>query len=102
MREVLFREDLQGILSPVTREMNSSSVWLFQQVFSCTPTLMLLLANFTVFSMGHLDAAALAAPNPPTQSMVDTVFVVEDRHQNHHDLSSIKKLSSINTVHAAS
>ncbi|KAJ8477891.1 hypothetical protein OPV22_021618 [Ensete ventricosum] len=80
MREVLFREDLQGILSRVTREMNSSSVWLFRQVFSCTPMLMLLLANFTVYSIGHLDAVALAAPNPPTQSMVDTVFVVGDHH----------------------
>ncbi|CAD5163014.1 unnamed protein product [Musa acuminata subsp. malaccensis] len=96
MREVIFREDLQGILSRVQREMNSSFVWLFQQVFSCTPTLMvsvmLLLANFTVFSMGHLEAAAMAAPNPPTQSMVETI-VAEDHRQTHHNFS-IKKFSS--------
>ncbi|URD83129.1 Multicopper oxidase [Musa troglodytarum] len=69
MREFISSEDLQGILARVQREMNSSFVWLFQQIFSCTPTLMvsvmLLLANFTVYSMGHLDAAAMVAPNPP-------------------------------------
>ncbi|URE37051.1 hypothetical protein MUK42_17043 [Musa troglodytarum] len=96
MREVIFREDLQGILSRVQREMNSSFVWLFQQVFSCTPTLMvsvmLLLANFTVYSMGHLEAATMAAPNPPTQSMVETI-VVEDHRQTHHNFF-IKNLSS--------
>ncbi|CAL9134256.1 unnamed protein product [Musa acuminata var. zebrina] len=100
MREFISSEDLQGILARVQREMNSSFVWLFQQIFSCTPTLMvsvmLLLANFTVYSMGHLDAAAMAAPNPPAQSLVETTVVVEDRrHLNHHDRSSIKTFSSI-------
>ncbi|KAJ8511466.1 hypothetical protein OPV22_001900 [Ensete ventricosum] len=100
MREFISSDDLQGILAQVQREMNSSFVWLFQQIFSCTPTLMvsvmLLLANFTVYSMGHLDAAAMAAPNPPAQSLVETIVVVEDhRHLNHHDRSSIKTFSSI-------
>ncbi|THU46296.1 hypothetical protein C4D60_Mb09t03430 [Musa balbisiana] len=98
MREVLCREDLQGILARVKREMNSSFVWLFQQIFSCTPTLMvsimLLLANFTVYSMGHLDASAMSAPDPPTQqSLVETV-VVEERRQSHHNQSSIVKTFS--------
>nr|DAD19163.1 TPA_asm: hypothetical protein HUJ06_020626 [Nelumbo nucifera] len=39
MREILFYEDLQGILDRV-QEMHASFVWLFQQVFSHTPTLM--------------------------------------------------------------
>ncbi|KMZ68500.1 hypothetical protein ZOSMA_239G00060 [Zostera marina] len=56
LREVL----LDGIgtnnhLSEVHKEMHASFCWLFQQIFSCTPTLMvsimLLLANFTVNSM---------------------------------------------------
>ncbi|KAB2599580.1 hypothetical protein D8674_009851 [Pyrus ussuriensis x Pyrus communis] len=33
MREILFFEDLQGILSRVHKEMQASFVWLFQQVF---------------------------------------------------------------------
>ncbi|KAB2606150.1 hypothetical protein D8674_008019 [Pyrus ussuriensis x Pyrus communis] len=33
MREILFFEDLQGILSRVQKEMQASFVWLFQQVF---------------------------------------------------------------------
>ncbi|CAL9163731.1 unnamed protein product [Musa hybrid cultivar] len=95
MREVIYREDIQGILARVQREMNFSFVWLFQQIFSCTPTLMvsvmLLLANFTVYSMGHLDDAAMATPNPPIQSMV----VMEDLGQNHEERSSIRLFSSI-------
>ncbi|WOL14946.1 hypothetical protein Cni_G23727 [Canna indica] len=100
MREVLFRENLRGILARVQREMNSSFVWLFQQIFSCTPTLMvsvmLLLANFTVYSMGQLDATAMAAPTPPTQQLLEETVVVDDHRQSHHDQSSIiRTFSSI-------
>ncbi|KAG6466380.1 uncharacterized protein LOC122036194 [Zingiber officinale] len=94
MREELFCEDFQGIVARVHQEMNSSFVWLFQQIFSCTPTLMvsvmLLLANFTVYSMGHLDAPAMAAPNPLTQ--LEKV-VMEHRRHIHRDQSSIKTTS---------
>lgn len=66
MREVLFYEDLQGIVARVQREMHASFVWLFQQIFSHTPTLMvyvmILLANFTVYSMGSNVAIAAAPP----------------------------------------
>jgi hypothetical protein len=64
MRETLLYEDLQGILVRVREEMHASFVWLFRQVFSATPTLMvyvmILLANFTVYSLG--SNSALAAP----------------------------------------
>ncbi|KAL3652225.1 hypothetical protein CASFOL_001906 [Castilleja foliolosa] len=57
MREALCREDLNVISSKVQKEMHSSFVWLFQQVFSKTPGLMLhvmvLLANFSVYSASH-------------------------------------------------
>ncbi|WOL04713.1 hypothetical protein Cni_G13435 [Canna indica] len=100
MREVLFHEDLQGILERVQREMNSSFVWLFQQIFSCTPTLMvsvmLLLANFTFYSIDHVHASAMAAPNPPTQ-LIETV-AVEDHRQNHHDFSYIETISSTGRI----
>lgn len=93
MRELLFFEDLQGILSRVQKEMHASFVWLFQQVFSHTPTLMvyvmILLANFTVYSMGH---NAIAAPSPPA---VDTASVLEvqDHNNQKFDSSAIKTFS---------
>ncbi|KAK9755705.1 hypothetical protein RND81_01G044600 [Saponaria officinalis] len=71
MREQLFYEDLQGILVRVQSEMHASFVWLFQQVFSHTPTLMvyimILLANFTVHSMSA--SAAFAAVVPPSATV---------------------------------
>ncbi|CAH8282466.1 unnamed protein product [Eruca vesicaria subsp. sativa] len=76
MREVLFYEDLQGILLRVREEMHASFVWLFQQVFSATPTLMvyvmILLANFTVYSIGSNSAfAAVAAPTTTVSEIQD-------------------------------
>lgn len=66
MREILYFEDLQGILARVQSEMHASFVWLFQQVFSHTPTLMvyvmILLANFTVYSMSTSAAIAVTPP----------------------------------------
>ncbi|CAN1282370.1 hypothetical protein LINPERPRIM_LOCUS18041 [Linum perenne] len=86
MREFIFTEDLQGILARVHEEMHASFVWLFQQVFSHTPALMMsvmiLLANFTVYSMG--TQAAFAAP--PT---IETVSVLDTRcHENDHSFDS--------------
>lgn len=75
MREVLFFEDLQGILARVQSEMHASFVWLFQQVFSHTPTLMvyvmILLANFTVHSMS--TSAAVSVP-PPVATVEERSF----------------------------
>ncbi|EPS63918.1 hypothetical protein M569_10865, partial [Genlisea aurea] len=55
MREILFYEDLQGILANVQKEIHASFVWLFQKVFSHTPTLMvyvmILLANYGAHSI---------------------------------------------------
>ncbi|KAI3526244.1 hypothetical protein L1887_05489 [Cichorium endivia] len=79
LREVLFFEDLQGILVRVQKEMNASFVWLFQQVFSHTPTLMLyvmiLLANYSVHSMSNNVATA----SPPPPSTVESVSTIEDQ-----------------------
>lgn len=55
IRESLYDEDLQGIIDKVQSDINASFVCLFQQVFPRTPSLMvyvmILLANFTVYSM---------------------------------------------------
>ncbi|KAE8674856.1 zinc finger family protein [Hibiscus syriacus] len=90
MREPLYYEDLQGILVRVQKEMHASFVWLFQQVFSHTPTLMvyvmIMLANYSVHSMGS------NAANPTTGTYVSTVNV-QDQKYSKLDSSSIKSFS---------
>ncbi|MED6115122.1 hypothetical protein PIB30_087198 [Stylosanthes scabra] len=78
--------------------MHASFVWLFQQVFSHTPTLMvyvmILLANFTVHSMGH-NTAVMAAVNPPTlttETAEEESMSVSD-NQNRFDSSVVKTFS---------
>ncbi|KAF3569980.1 hypothetical protein F2Q69_00063704 [Brassica cretica] len=78
MRELLLFEDLQGVLLRVRKEMHASFVWLFQQVFSTTPTLMvsvmILLANFTVYSIGTnstLAAVSLSFDTTETNAGLD-------------------------------
>lgn len=83
MRESISYEDLRDILARVQMEMHASFVWLFQQVFSRTPTLMvyvmILLANFTVHSMSSNAAlAAAASPLPPATAESASVSALED------------------------
>lgn len=72
IREILLHEDLHELLEMVQIEMQSSFAWIFQQVFSCTPALMvsimILLANFTVYSMGNNVAMAATLPIGSTTS----------------------------------
>ncbi|RAL37335.1 hypothetical protein DM860_000029 [Cuscuta australis] len=83
---MLYKEDLEGILVRVHREIHASFVWLFQQVFSHTPALMvsvmILLANYSVHSMASAPAAV--PPRPPA------VFASEEeqsrRNQNFDSL----------------
>lgn len=97
MREVLFYEDLQGILVRVQQEMNASFVWLFQQVFSHTPTLMvyvmILLANYSVYSMGV--NTAIAATPPAYAATIESVSTIETHDQgvNKFDSSTVKRFS---------
>lgn len=85
MRQALFYEDLQSVLARVHAEMDASFVWLFQHIFSGTPALMvsvmLLLANFTVYSMG--DNIAMAANLPPPQPTVAAVAMIDYTTQQH-------------------
>ncbi|KAL0292774.1 UNVERIFIED_CONTAM: hypothetical protein Sradi_6974200, partial [Sesamum radiatum] len=104
MREVLYYEDLQGILANVQKEMHASFVWLFQKVFSHTPTLMvyvmILLANYSVYSISS-NAAIAAVPTAQAYSVAtEHVSMVEDQSsdkQNFHSSIVRKfKLSSSN------
>ncbi|KAE8812665.1 hypothetical protein D1007_10368 [Hordeum vulgare] len=82
MRQALFYEDMQSVLARVHAEMDASFVWLFQHIFAGTPALMvsvmLLLANFTVYSMG--DNIAMAANLPPPQPTVAAVAMLDAQH----------------------
>lgn len=99
MRELLFYEDLREILVRVQKEMHASFVWLFQQVFSHTPTLMvyvmILLANYSVHSMAN--NTALAATSHPQACAASTESVSEVGDQSHgkskFDSSFIKSFS---------
>lgn len=96
MRGFLFYEDLQEIIVRVQKEMHASFVWLFQQVFSHTPTLMMyvmiLLANFTVHSMGH--NAAIAASLPQAGSQMESMVEIQDQENKNFDSSTIKTFSA--------
>ncbi|KAI3667745.1 hypothetical protein L6452_42814 [Arctium lappa] len=101
MREVLFFEDLQVILIRVRKEMNASFVWLFQQVFSHTPTLMvyvmILLANYSVYSMSNNIAAA----SPPSQAAtMESVSAIEDQTNTNTEFDSLKTQSETFSVNS--
>ncbi|XXG66414.1 hypothetical protein AAC387_Pa05g3899 [Persea americana] len=87
--------DLQGVLARVRKEMHASFVWLFQHIFSSTPTLMvyvmILLANFTVYSM---TATAAIAP-PPRPTMEATTAASESHHHHHQQQQRFDPLSTI-------
>ncbi|KAF7816341.1 uncharacterized protein G2W53_030310 [Senna tora] len=55
--ETLYYEDLRDAMNKVRTDVDASFVWLFQKVFWKSPSLMLymmvLLANFSVYSMGN-------------------------------------------------
>ncbi|XP_020599457.1 uncharacterized protein LOC110038877 [Phalaenopsis equestris] len=95
MREALFFSSnlqIQGILARVHDEIHASFVWLFQRIFSTTPTLMvylmLLLANFTIFSITDYPANA----EPPTQS-VSTAIEESGNPSTRLDSSAVKSFS---------
>ncbi|XP_075515627.1 uncharacterized protein LOC142550281 [Primulina tabacum] len=98
MRQHLLYEDLRGILARVQNEIHESFVWLFQQVFSHTPTLMvyvmILLANYSVYSVANNTALASTTQVRAYTPTTGTVSVMEDKF----DLSATRtlKLSSLN------
>ncbi|KAL0341299.1 UNVERIFIED_CONTAM: hypothetical protein Sradi_4646700 [Sesamum radiatum] len=100
MREALCHEDLEIISSKVQKEMHSSFVWLFQQVFSRTPVLMLhvmiLLANFSVHSASRDIAVAETSPSRVSTEM----FSVEEKQVQYYpsSLSSLVSETGIGSI----
>ncbi|KAF9674628.1 hypothetical protein SADUNF_Sadunf10G0146700 [Salix dunnii] len=90
IRESRHGEDLERILEKVHSELNASFVWLFQQVFSRTPTLMvyvmLLLANFTVHSMvGNIGVAATTS----TRIFQETITTRDESDQKQSNANHV-------------
>ena len=90
-RESLCLEDFEGVMEKLRVDMDASFVWLFQQVFWKTPTfmvyVMVLLANFSVFSMNN---NTVMAQTPP--SMVSNVLPLTDNksEQKHSQEVSVE------------
>ncbi|KAI7735391.1 hypothetical protein M8C21_008331 [Ambrosia artemisiifolia] len=79
-------EDLQAILVRVQSDMNASFVWLFQQVFSQTPPLMvsvmILLANYSVHSISNNFTTTSALPNVSMESVMNSNTYTEYNHSS--------------------
>ncbi|GAB2233016.1 hypothetical protein Droror1_Dr00002229 [Drosera rotundifolia] len=67
MRGVALEEDLDAVIAKVQSEMNSSFVWLFKEVFSRTPDLMLdvmvMMADYAAYSTKNLPFVSLSQEN---------------------------------------
>ncbi|XP_051121346.1 uncharacterized protein LOC127244850 [Andrographis paniculata] len=105
MREALCRENLEIISSKVQKDIHSSFVWLFQQVFSKTPDLMLhvmiLLANFIVHSsLRNIDAVAEALPLKGFSDRISKDAETGDFLQSSRDSSSFggNRLESVDEM----
>ncbi|KAM0825319.1 hypothetical protein ACQ4PT_069637 [Festuca glaucescens] len=102
MRQAVFYEDMQSVLARVHAEMDASFVWLFQHIFAGTPALMvsvmLLLANFTVHSMGAM-AGSLPPPQPTVAAvaMLDAQLTEYESHPDHR----FDGAASLNTLSVA-
>ncbi|MBA0868676.1 hypothetical protein Goshw_017306, partial [Gossypium schwendimanii] len=83
IRDTLYSEDLVVVLSKIQQDMTLTFVWLFQQVFSETPTLMvyvmLLLANFSVQSMAGKACFDAIQRQGFTQNVVIETMLVSDK-----------------------
>ncbi|MBA0876068.1 hypothetical protein Goshw_000367, partial [Gossypium schwendimanii] len=83
IRESLYSEDLVDVMSKIQQDMTLTFVWLFQQVFSETPTLMvyvmLLLANFSVQSMAENVSFDVIQRQGFTQNVVTAIMLVSDK-----------------------
>ncbi|KAG7564755.1 Tetratricopeptide-like helical domain superfamily [Arabidopsis suecica] len=82
-----------GVLKQVKKEMHASLLWIFQRVFSQTPTLMvyvmILLANYTVHSVASNLAIAAAPPHSDVTKEAAAVTKGLDRIQQRIDLGPL-------------
>ncbi|KAL5568521.1 hypothetical protein UlMin_025096 [Ulmus minor] len=104
IRESLYSEDLREIIAKMQRETNVSFVWLFQQVFSRTPTLMvylmILLANFTAYSLNDTSIFTMAS-KPARAQAFSIAEEEEDEEDSKFRISILEKFSENGVVRKA-
>ncbi|GAB2274455.1 hypothetical protein Dimus_009225 [Dionaea muscipula] len=99
-RELIYYEDLQEVCVRTQKEIQASFIWLFQHVFSHTPTLMvyvmMFLANFAVHSTSS-NAATLETEQRRSSASYTTksIMLIEkkDERIQKYDSSAITSLS---------
>lgn len=81
-----------GVLRQVKKEMHASLLWIFQRVFSQTPTLMvyvmILLANYTVHSVASNLAIAASPPDSAVTKEEPAVTKGQDKMHQRFDFSN--------------
>lgn len=86
IRQNTCSSDLAGIAKKMQREMNASFVWLFQQVFSRTPILMvhvmILLANFTIHSLANQTLVAATQPSTISNETISERNTISEEIKN--------------------
>nr|GMC63884.1 uncharacterized protein LOC109186587 [Ipomoea batatas] len=103
MREALCDEELELIVSKVQREMHLSFAWMFQQVFSRTPVLMIhvmtLLADFSVYSASHNVGTSLQGSTKTLPGLSSPpVFIQKPNVAPAEELSQDQELSESETL----
>uniref|UniRef100_A0A1J3HIV6 Uncharacterized protein n=1 Tax=Noccaea caerulescens TaxID=107243 RepID=A0A1J3HIV6_NOCCA len=96
-RETIFYQDLQGVIKQVKKDLHASLLWIFQRVFSQTPTLMVyvmvLVANYTVHSVASNLAIAASPPHSPVPIEASPGAKGEDQTHQRFDFSSLEESS---------
>ncbi|PPR89331.1 hypothetical protein GOBAR_AA31355 [Gossypium barbadense] len=99
-------EDLVVVLSKIQKDMTLTFVWLFQQVFSETPILMvyvmLLLANFSVQSMAGKACFDAIQRQGFTQNVVIETVLVSDKESGKEEEDQCAKVRQqlVSPLHA--
>ncbi|KAJ1383601.1 Tetratricopeptide-like helical domain superfamily [Sesbania bispinosa] len=96
-RESLYCEDLQGVMAKLQGELDASFVWLFQQIFWKTPSLMVnvmvLLANFSVFSICNNAVVAVTSPSKNKEVLSLTNIRKKQQHSQGDQDENRKELT---------
>ncbi|TYJ31227.1 hypothetical protein E1A91_A06G184100v1 [Gossypium mustelinum] len=106
IRDSLYSEDLVVVLSKIQKDMTLTFVWLFQQVFSETPILMvyvmLLLANFSVQSMAGKACFDAIQRQGFTQNVVIETVLVSDKESGKEEEDQCAKVRQqlVSPLHA--
>nr|GLL20924.1 uncharacterized protein LOC109186587 [Ipomoea trifida] len=102
MREALCDEELELIVSKVQREMHLSFAWMFQQVFSRTPVLMIhvmtLLADFSVYSASHNVGTSLQGSMKTLPGLSSPPVFIQKPNVTPEELSQDQELSESETL----